>query len=348
MNETVLRELFADAAATRELSDFLNSVIDAELEKGDGMDCDIIDACVDALTELQNPNAQGTDAVLTLLDNEKFLKEIKKHSVLRQKRQCALALTSAAAVLQLVASSAYSKQTTGETLSKRIEQKIEAWFSLEHVETPEIPEAPSQPAPTAVSSEEPSAPEAEIEPETTVAAVKKTAPTPKTEPVRIYGIFPENLKTEYKVGEALDMHGVRVIAVLTDGTERELALSDCDVTTERGFSRDPGKYTVRVFYKGLSFSYVVTVTAEKDTVILNSIYGTFPEGFSFTVQSFDDLDFNGLTITAVYSDGSERQIPLADCEITVEPNFMELENKALVTVSYEDRSFLFILTKEAV
>lgn len=58
MNETVLRELFADAAATRELSDFLNSVIDAELEKGDGMDCDIIDACVDALTELQNPNAQ--------------------------------------------------------------------------------------------------------------------------------------------------------------------------------------------------------------------------------------------------------------------------------------------------
>jgi len=353
MNETVLRELFADAAATQEIADFLNSVIDTELEKGDDMDCDMIDACVDALEELQNASMLGTDGVLMLLSSEKFLKEIKKHSVLQKNHQRVLALASAAAVLLLVASSAHSKQTTGETLAKRIEQKIEAWFSVERVEPDEPTESQTQSEITTVPAELPTVPETGPEPafvpepETREAVTKINAPTPQNEPVRIYGIFPEDLKTEYKVGETLDMHGVRVIAVLEDGTERELMLSDCDVTTPRGFSRDPGKYPVTVFYKGLSFSYTVTVYAEKDTVILNSIYGTFSEDFSFTVQSFDGLDFSGMTVTAVYSDGSTREIPLEDCEITVEPNFMELEDKALVTVTYEERAFSFILTKEA-
>lgn len=353
INETVLRELFADAAATQELADFLNSVIDDELEKGDGMDCDLVDACVDALEELQNANAQGADGVLLLLNSEKFLKEIKKHSVLQKNHQRVLAVASAAAVLLLVAASAHSKQTTGDTLAKRIEQKIEAWFSVERVEPSEPTETQMQSEITTVPAELPTVPETGPEPatvpepETRKVVTKINEPTPQNEPVRIYGIYPEDLKTEYKVGETLDMHGVRVMTVLPDGTERELALADCDVTTPRGFSRDPGKYPVTVFYKGLSFSYTVTVYAEKDTVILNSIYGTFSEDFSFTVQSFDGLDFSGMTVTAVYSDGSTREIPLEDCEITVEPNFMELENKALVTVSYEERAFSFILTKEA-
>ncbi len=54
-----------------------------------------------------------------------------------------------------------------------------------------------------------------------------------------------------------------------------------------------------------------------------------------------------MTVTAVYSDGSEESIPLSACEITVEKDFMGLETKALVTVTYEDRAFSFILTKEA-
>ena len=94
------------------------------------------------------------------------------------------------------------------------------------------------------------------------------------------------------------------------------------------------------------FSYDVKVYAEKTSVILNSIYGTFPDGFSFKTESFDNMDFSGITVTAVYSDGSEKNIPISECEITVEKNFMEFENKAMVTVAYEECSFSFVMTKE--
>lgn len=346
INKDVLYALFADSAFQKETVDFLNRVIDAEFEKGDGMDCDLIDACAEVLLELQAETAESVQTAFALLSDVKFRKQIEKHTLLHKKRQRIFAVSAAAALLLLTAGSVYSRQTTGETLTKRIEQKIEAWFESERVETPEQPTAAEEistvPAPVPETTTE-----AEIEPTTvkTISAVPMQ--TQEILPASIYGVFPEDLKTEYQVGEALNMRGVRVIAVELDGTEREIPLSDCQVTTERGFSRDPGRYTVTVFYKGLSFSYSVTVVAQKDTVMLNSIYGTFPEGFSFTVTSFDNLDLNGLTVTAVYSDGSEREIPLSDCEITVEPNFMELENKALVTVNYEDRTFSFILTKEA-
>lgn len=347
INKDVLYALFADSAFQKETVDFLNRVIDAEFEKGDGMDCDLIDACAEVLLELQAETAESVQTAFALLSDVKFRKQIEKHTLLHKKRQRIFAVSAAAALLLLTAGSVYSRQTTGETLTKRIEQKIEAWFESERVETPEQPTAAEE-----ISTVPAPVPETTTEAKTEPATVKSVAATALTQPqetlpARIYGVFPEDLKTEYQVGEALDMRGVRVIAVELDGTERELPLSDCQVTTERGFSRDPGRHTVTVFYRGLSFSYSVTVVAQKDTVILNSIYGTFPEGFSFTVTSFDDLDLNGLTVTAVYSDGSEREIPLSDCEITVEPNFMELENKALVTVNYEDRTFSFILTKEA-
>ncbi|MDO4154472.1 MAG: bacterial Ig-like domain-containing protein [Clostridia bacterium] len=350
IHKDVVYALFDDDTFRNEMTEFLNRVIDAELKKGDAMDCDLIDACAEVLLELQTETAESAQTAFVLLSDENFCKQIQKHSLLRKKRQRILAVSAAAALLLLTVGSVYSRQTTGETLTKRMEQKIAAWFESERVETPELPTAAEETtdAPTTPTTAPETTTEAETEP-ATVKSVAATAPAQPQEtlPTRIYGVFPDDLKTEYQVGEALDMRGVRVIAVETDGTERELPLSDCQVTTERGFSRDPGRYTVTVFYRGLSFSYSVTVVAQKDTVILNSIYGTFPEGFSFTVTSFDDLDLNGLTVTAVYSDGSEREIPLSDCEITVEPNFMELENKALVTVNYEDRTFSFILTKEA-
>lgn len=346
INKDVLYALLADDTFRNELTEYLNRVIDAELEKGDAMDCDLIDACAEILLELQAETAESAQTAVVLLSDEKFCKKIQKHSLLRKKQQRILAVSAAAALLLFTAGSVYSRQTTGETLAKRMEQKIASWFESERVETPEQPTAAEEistvPAPVPETTTE-----AEIEPTTvkTISAIPMQ--TQEILPASIYGVFPSDLKTEYQVGEALNMRGVRVFAVELDGTEREIPLSDCQVTTERGFSRDPGRYTVTVFYKGLSFSYSVTVVAQKDTVMLNSIYGTFPEGFSFTVTSFDNLDLNGLTVTAVYSDGSEREIPLSDCEITVEPNFMELENKALVTVNYEDRTFSFILTKEA-
>lgn len=348
VNEAVLYEIFSDSTAKQELLDFLTYIIDEELAQGDDMDCDLIDACTDALLELQEESTERTQKIFTLLSDEKFRKQIQKQSVLKKRHIRILAVSAAAAMLLLTVGSVYSKQATGETLIKRVEKTIQSWFESENVDLPEptvVAQTTTAPTPTVPTT-------SEITTAAPTTAPQRTAePTPIAEteilPARIYGIFPENLKTTYQVGEKLDMQGVRVMVVELDGAEHEIPLTDCQVTTERGFSRNIGHYTVTVFYKGLSFSYPVTVIAQKDTVLLNSIYGTFSESFSFTVASFDNLDFSGITVTAVYSDGSEREIPIEDCEITVEQNFAEMENKALVTVNYEDTSFSFLLTKEA-
>ena len=150
------------------------------------------------------------------------------------------------------------------------------------------------------------------EPETR-AAQKATVKEAKIEPVRIYGVFPDTLKTEYLVGEKLDTTGIRVMVVYSDGSEQEVSPADCTVQTGNGISQDPGKYTVTVFYEGLSFSYGVTVNAVPESVILNSIYGVFPPDYTFTVPSFENIDLSDMTVKAVYSDVSgDGVLALAD------------------------------------
>ncbi len=348
VNEDVLLSVFQDRQAYQELSDFLNDAIDAEFRKGDEMDCDFIDACTDALEMLQKENGVSQNTLTVLLSQEKFLKAIQKRSLGNTGKYKKLTAVCACAALLLAVGGMYSKTETGASLTKQIGNKLAAIFTVEG--TTDLTEE------TNVSVSDPPVTSAETsteatKPESTEAVTQQKPSAGKTPtkqlPSRIYGIFPDTLKTEYNVGEPLDMQGVRVMAVWDGGQETEIPLSDCNVTTERGFSRDQGRYHVTVFYKGLSFSYTVTVNAEQDTKILNSVYGTFSDNFTFTVESFDNLDFSGMTVTAVYSDGSEESIPLSACEITVEKDFMGLETKALVTVTYEDRAFSFILTKEA-
>lgn len=347
VDEAVLHAVFNDRQALSELSEFLTEAMDAEFEKGDEMDCDFIDACTNVLEALQKENGISKTTLTLLLSQEKFLKAIQKRSAKNTGKYKRLTAICACAVLLVAAGSMYSATETGTSLKRQISNKLSAIFTVENTTALSDPTENTVPESTSAAEEytEPTAPKP-TEPVTQrkPAAVKANA---EQLPARIYGIFPNDLKTEYEIGEPLHMQGIRVIAVWEDGKETEIPLSDCSVTTDRGFSRDPGRYNVTVFYRGLSFTYTVTVNAEKDTKILNSIYGIFPEDFAFTVKSFDHLDFSDMTVMAVYSDGSEQEIPLNECEITVEKDFMGLENKALVTVTYEDRAFSFILTKEA-
>lgn len=347
VDESVLLSVFNDKQAFSELSAFLTDAMDAEFEKGDAMDCDFIDACTEVLETLQRENGISKTTLTVLLSQEKFLKAIQKRSAQNTGKYKRLTAICACAALLVAAGSMYSTTETGTSLKRQISNKLSSIFTVENTTALSDPTEPTAPEST-TTAEETTAPTTEesTEPATQrkPAAVRANA---EQLPERIYGIFPDTLKTEYKIGEPLDMQGVRVMAVWADGKETEIPLSDCSVTTDRGFSRDQGRYNVTVFYKGLSFTYTVTVDAEKETKILNSIYGVFSEDFTFTVESFDNLDFSDMTVIAVYSDGSEQEIPLNVCEITVEKDFMELENKALVTVTYEDRAFSFILTKEA-
>lgn len=342
LNQSILIQILNDREAAEELREYLNSVIDEELSKGEYTDCDLIDECINALEELDFENAFDRPHLTALISEEKFIKNIQRKSVLQKDRYRKLAVICASAALIFAVGSV--KTDSGQTVAKKITNKIAAVFNIESMNPHPVESSTAEPA-TETTSE----PITEAV-ETTTEAVSAHKDEPTTvKPVvfeNIRGELSKKTKTEYKLGEELDLNGVQIFALYSDGSEKPIPLSECSVSVPKSFTKDAGRYKVTVAYQNKTFSYGVKVYAEKTSVVLNSIYGTFPEDFNFKTASFDDMDFTGMTVTAVYSDGSEKDIPLSECEITVEKNFMELENKALVTVTYEERSFSFVMTKE--
>lgn len=340
---SIIRQILNDAEAAEELREYLNFVIDEELSKDENADCDLIDECIDALMELEDENSPEKPHLTVILSEEKFLKNIQKKSYLHKDRYKKLAVICASAAILIAAGSV--KTDSGQTVAKVVTNKIAAVFHIESII--EKPTEENTEADLTVPETITEKPAEEI---TEKPTEQENEPTVKTvNPVileKIYGVLSKSAKTEYKIGEELDLSGVQIFAVYSDGKEKQIDISECTVSVPNNFSKNAGKKTVTVNYQGKTFSYDVKVYAEKTSVILNSIYGTFPDGFSFKTDSFDNMDFSGITVTAVYSDGSEKNIPISECEITVEKNFMEFENKAIVTVAYEECSFSFVMTKE--
>ncbi|MCH5189313.1 MAG: bacterial Ig-like domain-containing protein [Oscillospiraceae bacterium] len=367
LNSSILRQILNDREAIYELREFLNAVIDDELNNAENMDCDLIDECVNALEELDFEASFEKPHLAAIMSEEKFIKKIQSKSKLQADRYKKLiAICASAAILLAVGS---VKTESGQTVVKTITNKIAAVFNIESAD-PKPEESTANEPKTEPTTVEPitetttkaTEPESEITTERptetptetpikTVHAHKPPETTTKRpeNPVtlqQIEGTLSKKAKTDYLLGEELDLSGVQITALYSDGSKKQIPLDECRVSVPEKFSKAVGRYKVTVSYQGKSFTYTVSVYAEKTSAILNSIYGTFPEGYDFKVESFDDLDFSEMTVTAVYSDGTETLIPLSECEITVEKNFMELENKALVTVTYEERSFSFVLTKE--
>ncbi|MDE5993924.1 MAG: bacterial Ig-like domain-containing protein [Oscillospiraceae bacterium] len=343
LNHSILRQILNDREAIDELREFLNFIIDDELSKDENTDCDLIDECINALEELDFENSFEKPHLTAILSEEKFIKKIQMKSILQKDRYKKLAVICASLVLLIAAGSV--KTESGETVAKSITNKIASVFNIESI-------APQAEESTAAKPEtEPTRAEPVSETPSETPTAQQEEPTTQQPKIsvsleKIQGVLSKKAKTEYKLGEELDLSGVQIFAVYSNGNEKQIPLDECDISVPKNFSKDAGRYKITISYQGKSFSYNVTVYAEKESVILNSIYGTFPDGYNFKTESFDNLDFSGMTVTAVYSNGSEKNIPLSECEITVEKNFMELENKALVTVSYEGRTFSFVLTKE--
>lgn len=352
LNPLILRQILSDREAIDEMRDFLNFIIDEELSKDENADCDLIDECINALEELEFNDSFDSPNLTLILSEEKFLKKLQMKSSLQKDRYKRIAAICASLALLFAVGSV--KTESGQTVAKSITNKIASVFSIENNDRKNEESTTAEPKPEPATaepiSESTTEAPSETPSETTSAPQYEEPTTEKTvNPVsleKIHGVLSKKIKTEYKIGEELDLSGVQIFAVYSNGSEKQIPLDECSVSVPKNFGKDAGRYKITISYCGKSFSYDVKVYAEKTSVVLNSIYGTFPDGFDFKTESFDNLDFSEMTVTAVYSDGSEKDIPLSECEITVEKNFMELENKALVTVSFEEREFSFVLTKE--
>ena len=131
----------------------------------------------------------------------------------------------------------------------------------------------------------------------TVTVKASEEPQPTLDRIELGG----DVKTEYTQGEALDLSGLTVTAVYSDGSKVELKVGDYTVS---GYDADTaGDQNITVTYAGKTDTFTVTVKEEPGTEpeepVLDRIEVTgMPDKTEYKVG--EKLDLTGMVVTAYY------------------------------------------------
>ena len=147
------------------------------------------------------------------------------------------------------------------------------------------------------------------------ATVDKAGTEDKPDPVTLTGISVSGCKTEYFVGQSFDPTGMTVTATYSDNSTK--TITGITETDKKNVSWTPetldtaGKQTVTISYGGKTTT--VSVTVEEPEV--KEIKVTAPTTTSYTAGQF--FDSTGLKVTASYTYGSDQQISISECDLTL-------------------------------
>ena len=161
--------------------------------------------------------------------------------------------------------------------------------------------------------------------------VKEAAPVVTLESITVTG----PTKTEYKIGDELDLAGLVVTAHYSTGDEA--TVTGYEVS---GFdSSTAGEKTITVTYQGKTAAFKVTVKeTEKPVVTLESITVSGPTKTEYKIG--EELDLTGLVVIAHYSDGSYQEV--TDYEVSGFDSAAAGEKT--VTVTYQGETVSFKIT----
>lgn len=273
----------------------LNEIIDRELAKDlDKMNTQLVDACVDALVELEKEKDDKFNALIPLMSSEKFLKEITKE----KKGFKSLNIFARATIIAAVVASgtftanAAVEQITGvnmlQSFGEAVHEQLENWGIIKtnsgitqfegedddgEEPTTEMTTAPTTTEPTTVVSTQPAKPESttkkgiiQFEGEDDDETTKPTNPQETTDPTKPSHQEPETTTKKPPVPTTVE----------------PVTVPDDEPTPQ---------------------VYLVGVKAEYDNFKTDYVYG-------------EDLTYEGLTLTKVFSDGKEENLPLELCYYT--------------------------------
>ena len=152
-------------------------------------------------------------------------------------------------------------------------------------------------------------------------------------------------KTEYIVGEDLDLEGGVIEVSYLDGTKEEIPMTDSSVTITGYDKQRTGTQTLTVNYKNKLATFSVTVKEETDddgndeVTITKISVKTRPTKTSYKVG--EELNLEGGILEVTYSDGSVEEVPLTDSKVKISGYDNNKIGMQLVTVSYENKLATF-------
>jgi len=155
--------------------------------------------------------------------------------------------------------------------------------------------------------------------------------TPKT----LDSIRVTKTKAEYFIDEPLDLDGIEVTAIYSDSSEETVVIDESNVS---GFDSSESKtLTLTVTYNDKIATFEVTI----DNVTLRRIEIT-AEPAKTEYLLYEDLDLDGIEVTAVLSDGT-REI-LDTSELDIEGFDSEQLGEKTITVSVAGKTAVFTVT----
>lgn len=312
----------------------LEEIIEGELSKDiDEMNAELIDDCCVAIENLQNIlSGEETKVSKAISGVENIINHHKK-----KLKSVFVASVACAAVAVLCAITSFKLANQNAQGSLKLNSFLDNNFIYEQTVTNPETETTENAQTTNAEKENTTFVGNEV---TTIVSqstenqLTEIAPPVATKPIphiyKIAAIVPPGFRTEYTEISQIKLDGVAVIVYYSDNTEKTVWIDECDVKI--GTPDKKGKTEITITYKYFDTSIYVNVKGEKERnpVTLNSIYGTFEGGYSV----------EGMSVYAVYSDGTEEQIPKG--KYTVKTEYSEDFEANVVIVEYSGCSFQFL------
>lgn len=326
MTVTVNKDIFLHPDFNGDLTEFLcnylNALIDEELEKEDA-DFDFIDECASAINSIRDG---FIDAVIPVISRKDFMEKLGIRTVRFSK---AFAAVIAAAIM-LVTANGIIAGATDYNIIEEVSKKIVEFFTQEE----EPPEPTNQPVTTTAT------PPVTQEPSTE----ESTTAVRKAEAISVE--FSSQFRKEYNVGESFSPDGIQVFLIYDDGSRAELDRKDYTLKVLPDFGKKAGYETVTASYKDFDYSFKVRILNTKETPLLTSVYATFPSDYEFKAKDLNNIDLSRMKVYAVYSDESEKELTADDYTVEITDISTLFEKKVIVTVKYETTSCSFTVFKE--
>ncbi len=275
MTVTVNRDIFLhpdfNGDLTQYLCDYLNSLIDEELEREDA-DFDFIDECADAINSIRS----SFDSVSAPVISDNGNAEYTPNRIIHFSK--AIAAVAAAMILILIANTAIASATEYNIIEE-VSKKIAEIFTTneEPDETPTLITTTTTTTTTVPSvTKTPST----KKDQSTTDKIKTEKATSQKAPVMLRVLvdievgFEEGFKREYYLGEQFDSSGLIVYGVYNDGYRRKLDRSEYNLKIPSGFGRSTGTETIRAsIHIGMECSFTVQVV-ERQIIIAPTVPST--------------------------------------------------------------------------
>lgn len=311
----------------------LQEIIYEELSKDiEEMNADLIDDCCVAIENLQN--ALNGEKIEDPKPNSGVEKIINRHN--RRLRSIYIGAAACAAVAVLCTITSVKLTNQSEQGSLKLRSFLNDIFNIteqtvtntETTKTEQTTETTTELTTSIVNNETTFSQLTESQNSFETTEADNTKPVPHI--YKVTAILPPGFKTEYTEVAQINLRGVFVKVQYSDNTEKFVSINECDV--EIGNPDENGRTKINITYNNMYTSIYVNIRPEEERnpLTLNSIYGTF-DG-SYNVES--------MSVFAVYSDGTEKEIPEGEYAATRE--YSEDFEADIVIVEYGGCSFQFL------